>query len=165
MWSLDDLNMHADINSPVEWATFEGAQRGKWEALGKGVYYGQVVDGKRHGYGFMYCTNTYGRPILYECQWAWGKPIKGRYIKISGTKWETYEGCMDETYSLTGMGSYQDQNGQEYQGGYKQGNKHGQGSLTNVDGTYSEGEWKDDYRVGVHEHYSKEGVLSKTQVH
>ncbi|TNV83724.1 hypothetical protein FGO68_gene3521 [Halteria grandinella] len=152
------------FNSPVEWTTFEGAESGFWLGLEQGVYYGQVVDGKRHGYGIAYSTEDYG-PEFYECQWNNGSPIKGRYIWIIGNKWHKYEGSMDETYRLTGNGSYHREDGIQYKGGYEYGKKHGQGRETKTDGTYDEGEWKDNIRVGVHKYYSKEGVLTKTQDH
>ncbi|TNV81999.1 hypothetical protein FGO68_gene15547 [Halteria grandinella] len=167
-WSLSQLNENA--NSPVEWTTFEGAERidrlsGIRTGLLQGVYYGQVVGGKRHGLGIVHTTDERGYPWLYECQWDRGKPIhQGRYIGIGlSNKWLKYEGSMDETYRLTGNGSYQHEDGRQYQGGWKQGKYHGQGRETNPDGTYDEGEWKEDSWVGVHKYYSKEGVLTKTQ--
>ncbi|TNV81095.1 hypothetical protein FGO68_gene6643 [Halteria grandinella] len=101
--SLDELNSKASSNRIVEWTTFEGAQRAyPWFNLEQGVYYGQMADGKRDGYGIVYTTDAVNNPWLYECQWNEGIPIQGRFIRI-GQQEQCYkeEGGMDHAYRVT----------------------------------------------------------------
>ncbi|TNV81384.1 hypothetical protein FGO68_gene12814 [Halteria grandinella] len=145
-----------------------------------GIYYGECVDGKRNGYGLLYCTNNYGVPCLYECEW--GATIKGGWIAIWKNKWDKYEGQFDQEYRRTGTGRWENEDGDTYIGEWKDGSMHGQGKWTYSDGAVYEGEWKDykkhgqgkytfpdgNYEIGtwenneqngVHKYYSKEGEL------
>jgi len=100
-WPLEMLNCHANADCLVEWGEF------KHERFGDGVYYGQVAGGKRHGYGFAYCADASGQPVLFECQWNGGTPCgQGRYTVVVERQWKQWEGEMDETYTITGCGSY-----------------------------------------------------------
>ncbi|TNV81285.1 hypothetical protein FGO68_gene8430 [Halteria grandinella] len=165
-WSLEQLNSKADIERKVQWSEFEGTQRSKgWHQLKQGFYYGQMLDRKRHGYGIVYTTDTGGDPYYLECQWDRGRPIEGRYIGIWGNKWYMYEGSMDEAYTLSGIGNYRNENGEKYEGGYKEGKRNGQGRQTYPSGAYSEGEYWECRQVGIHKYYSKEGVLTKSFDH
>ena len=70
-WGLTfaKLKEKNDSQRVVDWNAFEGAKRGDWVDLIEGVYYGQMLNGKRDGYGILYCTNTTNYPFLYECEW------------------------------------------------------------------------------------------------
>ncbi|TNV80799.1 hypothetical protein FGO68_gene11931 [Halteria grandinella] len=165
-WSLPELNSNVDINSAVVWTKFEGAERGgEYPSLQQGIYYGQMEDGKRHGYGIVYSIDQDSYPLLYECEWNMGLPIMGRYIEILDNQWYKREGDMSGSFCLQGTGNYQVEDGYFYQGEWNQEKKHGLGKETNIDGTYNEGEWNNDKRVGIHNYYSKEGVLTNTEDH
>ncbi|TNV80902.1 hypothetical protein FGO68_gene3508 [Halteria grandinella] len=183
MRSLQQINAKADIYRVVDLTKFEGTHD-----LKEGIYYGQLLDGKRDGYGIVY-TNQFGYPYLLECEWKQGIPVnQGRYIRISYNEWRKYEGTIDQSYKLTGQGSRHDKDGYQYTGEWKQGNrhgqgkeiwasgkyyeggwkdhrKHGQGRETEASGEYCEGEWTDDNKVGLHKYFTKEGVLVKTKEH
>ncbi|TNV81779.1 hypothetical protein FGO68_gene631 [Halteria grandinella] len=146
-----------------------------------------MLNGKRDGYGIVYCLNDSRCLLLYECEWKQGVSIQGRYIMIyCGNTWGKYEGQLSSEYLLNGDGCFQDEDGYQYQGQYKQGfpdgqgkqnmpngecyegawqddRQHRQGRFTHADGSYHEGEWKNSYKVGVHKYYSKEGVFIKEQ--
>ncbi|TNV80949.1 hypothetical protein FGO68_gene13658 [Halteria grandinella] len=187
-WSLVQLNALAQTQA--HWAVFEGAQRGEQSALEKGLYYGEMADGKRQGYGIVYTTSTYGDPFLYECQWSRGVPInEGRYIQIYKEKWDKIEGTMNSTYTVTGEGTEHYEAGGSYQGGWLLGKCHGQGKIVYVDGKCYEGGWQEgkchgrgreyykggEYRegewrrgkgvVGVVRYYNKQGQLVKVYNH
>ncbi|TNV72787.1 hypothetical protein FGO68_gene11253 [Halteria grandinella] len=192
-WSLNQLNQHARPDSKVQWTTFEGAERKIWNNLQQGVYYGQMQNEKRHGFGIVYTTDSGSNPWLYECEWKEGSPInEGRYIWIVGNEWYKFEGTIDDSYYLNGHGSQHNEDGYQYQGQWKQGDKHGQGKVIYKDGRSYEGEWQDNYRhgqgrktdkdgtyhegqwkingifskeVGVHKYYNKEGKLIETKDH
>ncbi|TNV81420.1 hypothetical protein FGO68_gene16484 [Halteria grandinella] len=177
-WSLQELNQLAQTEA--QWAIFEGTD---W--LQQGVYYGEMLYGNRHGYGIVYTTNT-ETEWLYECQWNHGIPIEGRYIKIwiHLNTWTKFEGTLNHTYELHGQGSYHEEGGHSYQGGWNEGSPHGQGKriynwgdsyeggwkdakyhgqgrYTDEQGGYREGEWKKGDAIGVHKYYSKNGKLKK----
>ncbi|TNV82091.1 hypothetical protein FGO68_gene1905 [Halteria grandinella] len=190
-WSLAQLNAKTDMSRVVEWTTFEGAKRGNgFGDLQQGIYYGQMLDGKRDGYGVVFCTATNNEAWLYECEWKQGTPVNnGRFIWIyTDNNWRKYEGPLMSDYLITGTGSWQHKDGDSYQGELKQGNRHGQGKynwpdgrsyqgewkdgqrtgqgrFTNADGTYNEGEFTVNKQVGVHKYYTKEGVFTKEQDH
>ncbi|TNV81098.1 hypothetical protein FGO68_gene13704 [Halteria grandinella] len=192
MWSLDQLNQHAQPDTTVEWAVFEGAKRKGWTDLEQGLYYGQLRNQKRHGKGIVFATEKDGRANLYECEWNEGTPINhGRCIIIT-SGWEKYEGTFDCSYLLNGPGSKHREDGHIYQGGFKHGKYHGQGKViwkhggsyeggwlddfkhgsgrqTDEQGGYREGQWKKDFisskPIGIHKYYDKEGKLLKTENH
>lgn len=57
--TITELNNSADIKRVVQWSEFKGADRGKTASpLIKGVYYGQMLEGRRDGYGYLYSTST-----------------------------------------------------------------------------------------------------------
>lgn len=74
-WSLDVLNTKADILRSVDWVKFEGTQRRGKDNLKEGIYYGQLLNGKRDGFGIVYTTDFYDHPWLYECEWNEGVPM------------------------------------------------------------------------------------------
>lgn len=106
---------------------FEGADRGRYcdGDLQRGLYFGQLLDGVRDGYGTVCCTDIFGNPWLYECEWRQGSPVQGRYVKIQWHKWYQHEGTLDKHYVLTGTGSFTRDDGYSYKGQWRQGKKHG----------------------------------------
>lgn len=146
-----------------------------------------MLEGKRDGFGIVYCTTTRNFPYLFECEWSQGTPIQGRYILIVQNQWKKYEGMLDEEYRLTGAGSLHLENGCFYEGLWSQGTTYergtiaypdgslyeggwencerlGHGRLTEENGDYHEGEWK-GWEIGVHQYFTKEGVVVKSFDH
>ncbi|TNV80594.1 hypothetical protein FGO68_gene10335 [Halteria grandinella] len=182
--SIEYLNTKADIYRVIKLTKFDGGHH-----LKEGLYYGQLLDGKRDGYGIVYCTHQCNEPYLYECEWKQGIPInQGRYIRIFQDQWWKYEGTINETYTLTGYGSELVENGYQYQGEWKQGNQHGQGKALYLDGQsydggwefgswhgegrytkqfglYQTGQWNENKAVGIHKLFTKEGLLIKREDH
>ncbi|TNV83014.1 hypothetical protein FGO68_gene14858 [Halteria grandinella] len=183
-WSLQQLNQLA--TREAQWGVFEGAYRRGRQDLEQGVYYGEMLNGNRHGYGIVYTTTALVDAYLYECQWVKGTPIEGRYIYIwSGDNtWTKSEGTLNQEYRLHGQGSWHDEEGYSYQGGWKEGRWHGQGKEIYRDGSsyeggwqdskyhgqgrdtdkhggYHEGKWKEGKAIGVHRYYDKQGHLLK----
>ncbi|TNV81828.1 hypothetical protein FGO68_gene2753 [Halteria grandinella] len=160
-WSLEELNAKANINRSIEWIELEGPKQGQYPAQDFiGLYYGQIEDGMRHGYGiFYYISNS--NPQLFECEWVQGIPKEGKHIMISfNNQWSQWEGFMDETYVISGQGKENQQwSGCKYEGEFKKGIKHGQVKEIRSDGSYEEGEWKNNQKVAVHGYYSKDRVL------
>ncbi|TNV81896.1 hypothetical protein FGO68_gene15470 [Halteria grandinella] len=135
-WSLQKLNEKAHINKAIEWNTFEGANRNGMSKLQQGVYYGQMENGKRNGFGIVYCTDEMNRSWLYECEWKQGSPINnGRYVWIDNNKWKKWEGRVTE-YLVKDNGSYLDEDGVKYQGVHKQGLRFEQANLKQGDRFY-----------------------------
>ncbi|TNV82328.1 hypothetical protein FGO68_gene6383 [Halteria grandinella] len=151
--SLDQINEKADIIRTVERIKFNGAKRdGDFNDLIEGTYYGQILNGKRDGYGIVYCTDTYNDPWLYECEWKEDTPIKGRCILIVQNKWRKLEGRIDETYLITGIGSLEDEDGTQIYGEFIQGELANKGKIKAIvvqeDGKLDiEGEFDDNDRI------------------
>ncbi|TNV83920.1 hypothetical protein FGO68_gene7233 [Halteria grandinella] len=156
-WSIHHLNAFASISKVVKCTQFEGVKREFAPILKKGIYYGQLKDGKRHGLGIVYCTNSENAPVLYECEWKRGVPTRGRYTIIIENQWATWEGEIDQRYLLTGEGVCATEARGRYEGAFKLGRQHGQGRWIERGGESQEGMWQDGYRVGIHSFYSKEG--------
>lgn len=91
------------------------------------MYYGEVVDGMMDGFGILYCTDDAHNAWLYECLWKEGTPSEGRYIGIIDNKLWRYIGPLDENYLLTGSGKMQNEEGESYEGQWKDGMMHGLG--------------------------------------
>lgn len=92
-------------------------QEHKWDELGSGIYYGQLLEGKRDGYGVVYCTNGEKFPFLFECWWIQGMPSRGRYLKVDKTNsWFKYEGTFGENFQLSGKGTLHHEKGYYYEG-------------------------------------------------
>ncbi|TNV80010.1 hypothetical protein FGO68_gene8943 [Halteria grandinella] len=126
-WSIEYLNATADINNPAQQGQFEGAIRGNgWTTLKEGVYYGQMLNGYREGFGILYCTDTENNPWLYECQWKQGRPSgKGRYTWVWQNQWRKCRGTL-KGYLLEGDGSRREESGYYFKGEFKGGNHPGQ---------------------------------------
>ncbi|TNV81417.1 hypothetical protein FGO68_gene2008 [Halteria grandinella] len=156
-------------------------------ALVDGVYYGQLLDGKRDGYGILYCTDINNTPWLYECHWTQGRPTHVRYTWVQqDNKWDQYEGALDGGYLLHGEGKMVTEDKHKYSGGWRQGRKHGQGRYewpsgvsyeggwengdyhgkgrkTQAGGEYQEGEWRNDKETGVHRYCGKDGKVIREE--
>ncbi|TNV80482.1 hypothetical protein FGO68_gene3095 [Halteria grandinella] len=158
-WSIQEINGSTDTLHTVDWRPFEGLELGAW-SLQQGHYYGQLSDSKRDGLGLVYCTNPNENPWLFECVWQDGVPVShGRFTLIANNKWFKFEGGIDGQHGLTGECHYEDEDGDQYRGEYREGRRHGKGRWRNADGSYQEGEWRDGEEMGRHRYYSKEGVL------
>lgn len=126
------------------------------------MYYGQLLNGKRDGYGISYCTNSLNSPYLHECQWKEGTPIQGRYIEVVDNKWYKYEGALDAQYLESGLGcSLYEITGEMYEGTCFRGWQHGEGKRTHSNGDYQIGEYEKGRPVGTHRHFDKKGELIK----
>ena len=84
----------------------------------KGVYVGDLKDGKRHGQGTLTFSD--------------GRKYEGEYRD-------------DKRH---GQGTLTKPNGDKYVGEFKDGKQDSQGTETYSDGSSYEGEWKDGYRTG-----------------
>ncbi|TNV83501.1 hypothetical protein FGO68_gene11606 [Halteria grandinella] len=141
--SVSKLNEKLTVSNMISQFYFEGlTNRGGYSDLLPGVYYGQHVNGLREGYGLLF-TSEKSVPFLYECEWAKGMPIKGRWIYFFYNVWEKYEGQLDELYLMTGTGNWEDQDGWTYQGQWQRNNRHGYGIHKWADGDSYQGEYKD----------------------
>ena len=69
----------------------------------------------------------------------------------------TYVGEVDFNGKLHGKGVFTFNNGDRYEGGYKEGLKHGKGKFTWADGNEYEGEFEDDMRCGTGVYCYKNG--------
>ncbi|TNV81309.1 hypothetical protein FGO68_gene3334 [Halteria grandinella] len=186
-WKWPLLQLNSLAKSKAQWAVFEGVNRNGWGFLQSGVYYGEKLDGKRHGYGIVYSTDgLFRNPHLFECQWNMDFPTYGRLIIIQDQNWEKYEGTMNRFFNLNGQCSRHDENGYKYEGGWSNGCKdgqgkeiqsdgisgyegswwnnqrHGKGRETFPDGGYREGEWESGTSLGEHKYYNKQGELLKS---
>ncbi|TNV80465.1 hypothetical protein FGO68_gene16597 [Halteria grandinella] len=178
------LKARENDSHPVAWSRFEGARdrHDLLDFVAGGIYYGQLVEGVREGYGVLYCTNSDGDQMLYECEWELGLPVSGRMKELFNGKWSKYEGRFDAHYSQTGVGTWSNEDGHKYQGQFlkgdrqgqgkytwpdgqvyegrwREGKKHGSGKLTYANGSFKIGEYVDDREVGRHQKYSKVGNL------
>ncbi|TNV80564.1 hypothetical protein FGO68_gene12790 [Halteria grandinella] len=155
-WGLSLIRLNNNSqNKEVKQLPFEGDQ---WHK--SGLYYGEQADGKRDGYGLLYCINNYGWPYLFECHWKQGQPLRGKSVSINDdNQWRKYEGPFDTEYKCTGIGKFQREDGSGYEGGQKDGMAHGLGRQTFPNGNYLEGQQEYNKFIGIHKHFSKEGKL------
>ncbi|TNV80218.1 hypothetical protein FGO68_gene7307 [Halteria grandinella] len=165
--SAQKLNDYAtEASHQVKFSSFEGVQLSPVRKLSNGFYYGQMIDEMRDGHGILQCTDQSGNIFLLECDWKQGVPTNhAKYIQRVNERWHHYEGTIDESYSLNGQGNERDEDGNQYMGEWKQGEKHEEGKLTHPDGKYSIGQWKEGMKVGEHQYYNKVGVLIKLLKH
>ncbi|TNV80923.1 hypothetical protein FGO68_gene265 [Halteria grandinella] len=186
--TIYELNTKADINRPLNQTELEVIKRedGRPQLL-PGEYYGQMLNGKRDGYGIVLCIDDQKRAHFYACEWKDGYPIKdGRHV-MTDSQWRKFEGTFDAQLFLTGKGKMIAEEGEEYEGEWKQGKFHGPGTLkkstgwsftgywkedkmhgsgieTEASGEYCEGVWNENLKVGEHRYYSKDKVLIKTEM-
>ncbi|TNV82351.1 hypothetical protein FGO68_gene14805 [Halteria grandinella] len=122
-WPIEWLNSKADSNRKAQKSNFEGADRGKgWPKLKEGIFYGQMLNGKRDGYGIVYSIDSDNNPWLYECEWSMGLPTnEGRYVWILNNQWRKAKGTINQNYLMHGIGCRQDEDGFMEKGEYNQG--------------------------------------------
>ncbi len=108
------------------------------------VYYGEVFDGWRHGYGKCVWSNG----DVYEGDWLEGKRTgKGKMTYFDG---DVYDGdWMDD--KVHGFGKYNWSTGNYYEGEWMNNNRHGRGKMTYPWGDVYDGEWK----FGKHQGWGK----------
>ncbi|TNV84318.1 hypothetical protein FGO68_gene2762 [Halteria grandinella] len=114
-----------------------------------GIYFGEIVESERDGYGLLYCVNKKGFYCLYECEWVKGAPTKGRRVADNGKNdWTFYEGQFDAKLLRSGSGRGEKHDGIAYQGEWKDDKKNGQGELKRPDGSIYLGQFKNDKKNG-----------------
>lgn len=123
---------------------------------GDSTYKGQVLNGKRHGYGVLSCSSK-----MYEGTWEDGRRHgRGKQTWKDG---RTYEGefSMGQLHG-DGTMSWQSAFGtMSYVGQYRDNMKHGMGRFSWPDGRVYRGNWKDGMRNGEGEFISTWGQQRK----
>ncbi|TNV81188.1 hypothetical protein FGO68_gene5418 [Halteria grandinella] len=162
--SLDQLNGHANIERTVNTVPFEGVVRPDQRNLLNGVYYGQLLDGKRDGYGLLYTIDRKKLAQVYCCQWIKGIPINGAWLgEDKEGQWIAYEGEFNDHFQSDGQGRFSKQNGFEYTGQFKSGDMSGFGKGQDKGGDEYEGEWRYGKNNGMGELRLKNGVILRGQ--
>jgi len=117
-------------------------------------YEGEFRDGMKHGHGLLTALRWY-----YKGEFRLGKRNgKGEYRWTDGTN-RLYEGGFDEDM-FHGQGTYTDEFGNVYIGGYERGKKSGHGMLKMVKkGLVYEGSWSDGKKDGLGKLIQGEHVL------
>jgi len=133
-----------------EWKDNKIHRHGKYTWPDHSTYEGGLKDGKKHGQG----TFTYADGDIYEGQWKDDKKYRGTYYTMScrenGEIVGFYTGAWKNVVGIgnaaDGQGKYVNVNGDRsiYECGYKDGEKHGHGKVTKIDGTSYEGRWEQD---------------------
>lgn len=138
-------------------------------------YKGEVIDGKRHGEGFIQWVNG----DTYEGQWLNDMPHgqgKKTYIDGSVYEGEFFQGLQQgkgvfiypdgTTYSgdwksdaPNGLGTFEFQQAGTYNGAVMMGLPHGQGSFTYSNGDFYDGQWQHGKREGMGTLYYKDGSV------
>ena len=129
------------------------------------VYTGQVVNGKRHGFGKMTWPSgdvyegdfdndtihgkgkyTFAKGTVFEGEWRDGKRTGwGKYIWSNGNR---FEGELVNDV-IHGTGKFVFSNGNAFEGEWHQGKRTGKGRLTWFrSGSIYEGDWLNDQRTG-----------------
>ncbi|TNV81497.1 hypothetical protein FGO68_gene10344 [Halteria grandinella] len=80
-WYNEDANIEDQ-----ECNVFEGYTNADGITIfSNGVYYGQLRNGQREGYGQLYTTDLNDNPHLFDCEWVQGLPTRGRlYFEMDG---------------------------------------------------------------------------------
>ena len=124
----------------------------------KGVYVGDLKDGKRHGQG----TLTFSDGRKYEGEYRDDKRHgQGTETYSDGS---SYEGEWKDG-KRHGQGTLTKPNGDKYVGEFKDGKQDSQGTETYSDGSSYEGEWKDGYRTGQGTFSTTFGFNFKNNIH
>ena len=107
------------------------------------IYNGDVVDGKRQGYGIM----TYANGDIYEGNWT--SDLKSGYGEMNCEGW-IYKGDWENDHENGyGICCYKNEHeGYVYDGEWKDGEKSGRGKMTYPDGDEYDGEWEYDKKNG-----------------
>jgi len=114
------------------------------------VYFGEIINSKRHGKGIMVYADT----RIYEGEWENDlKHGSGLEILSNGNK---YEGHFLNG-KPEGVGTFTWTNGEIYEGEWKNGLKHGSGMWRGVKGESYIGEWKNGKADGYGVHTWRNG--------
>lgn len=119
---------------------------------GKIIYYGNMLNGKRHGYGSLY--NSQGH-LVYKGEWKLnqknGAGMEYRNSKI------IYQGYFKNNL-YDGYGIIYDNNKPKYKGFWKLGNRQGKGIEYYSNGIVSYfGEWKFNQKNGIGKEFTMDG--------
>lgn len=110
-------------------------------------YTGQHIDGKRDGAGTMHYAGTHD---TYQGEWVNDRPHgEGKFSRGNGMG--EFEGLWKEGalhLVKQGIASVIDQDGNQYDGSFRDWKKHGTGTLTKVDGEKYIGNWVYGVRHG-----------------
>lgn len=115
----------------------------------EGIYTGDIVNGKRHGYGEM----RYMSGNVYKGEWV-DNLINGR----GKYKWhygDIYEGEWIRG-KKHGHGKYMWSDGQTYEGNYIDDKRHGYGEMRYADGTTYKGQWENGKQKPYNQQTSKQ---------
>jgi len=114
------------------------------------VYFGEIINSKRHGKGIMVYADT----RIYEGEWENDlKHGTGLEILSNGNK---YEGHFLNG-KPEGVGTFTWTNGEIYEGEWKNGLKHGSGMWRGIKGESYIGEWKNGKADGYGVHTWRNG--------
>jgi len=114
------------------------------------VYFGEIINSKRHGKGIM----IYSDGRIYEGEWENDlKHGKGLEVLSNGNK---YEGQFLNG-KPEGVGTFVWTNGEVYEGEWKNGLKHGSGMWRGIKGESYIGEWKNGKADGYGVHTWRNG--------
>jgi len=106
-----------------------------------GIYYGEMINGRRHGKGILLRSNKGS----YEGEWENDlKHGEGLEFASNGS---IYEGQY-RNGKPDGYGIFLWPNGELYEGEWKSGIKHGQGLWKGIKGEFYQGNWKNDRQEG-----------------
>jgi len=106
-----------------------------------GIYYGETINGRRHGKGILLRSNKGS----YEGDWENDlKHGEGLEFASNGS---IYEGQY-RNGKPDGYGIFLWPNGELYEGDWKSGIKHGRGIWKGIKGEFYEGDWKNDRQEG-----------------
>ncbi|TNV80309.1 hypothetical protein FGO68_gene12336 [Halteria grandinella] len=142
----------------IQQQRFEGmVNRHGFPDLLPGIYYGHCENGKRNGYGLLYCENTDHDFSFYECMWVKGRAVRGRRIAIMNGKWAIFEGNLDEKQLITGYAKWNNEDGHSYEGECHQGRWQGMGIYTFENGYFEVGQYINCKSVYRHNYYSSSG--------
>ena len=106
-----------------------------------GVYDGQWLNDKAHGYGKYHFSNG----TTYSGQWVDDSQTYGTELKPDGSK---YTGKFEEGQKHDLQGEFIMGDGSLYVGGFAQNAIHGDGKYVQKDGTIYDGSWKQNKMDG-----------------
>lgn len=145
------INVHCPLHSNqsntnelpmVEWKYIEAREETEENDQNKEIYEGEVVDGKRHGFGVC----IYSNGDMYEGFWREDKP-HGYGTLTDVDDLIIYEGEFHDG-EFSGWGTYLFYNGSYYSGEWRDNLRHGRGVFQCRDGDMYDGEWKENQRHG-----------------
>ena len=133
---LDAVEAYRELGTMVAEATTKSDTKVHTKTYSRGVYTGELKNGKMNGKG-MFKYNNGG---VYKGEWKNGVRHRGIMINKDGSK---YDGeFKNDKYH--GQGEYVYTSGQKYIGEFKFGKSDGFGTLYKSDGTIIKGFWEKD---------------------